>query len=273
VDPWGLRRRATASFVAGVLLIGAAGAAAQVEPSGLGPPRRDEVLPGLGPLHPLVDVSEPWFDRATAGLARALPSFAVVQHAESLDWPPASGFLIGANHVVTAHLRELAPGEQPPRFLIRFTDGQTRESVQVAGWAAHDFGVLRLDRPVDLPPIEIGDERSLTRGEPLLNIGNPAIAGRSGLALTSVWTFLDVRGDAVRFDGSTASGGSGGPVMDLDGRLVGISSFGIDFFSVRLEDMTVSELQLRNAFPIARGGGDAGVAASVLGRLTAEYQR
>jgi S1-C subfamily serine protease len=260
--------RATATLVVALVIAGAAGAAAQSEP-----PRRDTVLPGLEPIELLVDPSEPWYGQAMATLERVRPSFAVIQNAQHLDWPPLSGFIIGPNHVVTAHLRELRPGEEPPRFRVRFIDGQVRESVQVAGWEQHDFGVLELDSPIDLPPVEFGDERTLRRGDVLLNIGNPSALSRSGLATMSAATFIEIRDGRMRTDLSTAPGGSGGPVFDLEGRVVMMSSNGYGIPVDSIDEMRVSELVLRNAAPIDRGGGDSGASGTTMRRLTAEYQR
>jgi len=263
-----VRSRATAGLVLALVVAGTFAAAAQTEP-----PRRHEVLPGLAPLDLLVHPSEPWYDQAVAGVERARQSFAIIQNGENLDWPPLSGFIIGANHVATAHLGELRPGQAPPRFRVRFIDGQIRDGVQVAGWERNDFGVIRLDQPIDLPPIEFGDERAMRRGDIVLNVGNPGAAGRSGLALTSAGRFLEVRGDAAVVDVSTLAGGSGGPVVDLDGRLIVMTSRGFDIAVVSIDRMTVSDLELRNSFPVERGGGEGGIAASVLRRLTVEYQR
>ena len=255
-------------LVATLVVVGAFGAAAQSEP-----PRRDAVLPGLDPVEMLVDPSEPWYEQAMETLERVRPSFVVVQNAQHLDWPPLSGFIIGPNHVVTAHLRELAPGETPPRFRLRFMDGQLRESVQVAGWGQHDFGVLELDRPIDLPPVEFGDERTLRRGDVLLNIGNPTTAERAGLATMSAATFLEIVGGRMRLDLSTGPGGSGGPVFDLEGRVMMMSSNGVNIPVVAIDDMKVAELALRNSVPVDRGGGESGASANTIRRLTAEYQR
>lgn len=270
IEPTASRSARTLVGLLGALtLVIAAGiATAQSEPQ-----RRDEALPGLPPLDLLVDPSEAWYEQALASIERARSSFVIVQNSEHRDWPPLSGFLIGPNHVVTAHLSELTPGQDPPHYRIRFMDGQVRESVQVAGWREHDFGVLELERPIDLPPIEFGDEAAMRRGDVVLNIGNPGAAARTGLAITTVGRFLEVRGTAVRVDISTTAGGSGGPVLDLDGRLIAMSSFGLDIAVVDIRELTVSDLQLRNSIPVDRGGGDAGVAASVMRRLTAEYQR
>lgn len=262
------RMRATGSLVAALVIVGAVGAAAQSEP-----PRRDALLPGLDPLEMAVDPSEPWYEQAMETLERVRPSFVVVQNGQHLDWPPLSGFIIGPNHVVTAHLRELGPGETPPRFLLRFLDGQTRESVQVAGWGEHDFGVLELDRPIDLPPVEFADERNLRRGDVLLNIGNPNTTERVGLATMSVATFLEIVNGRMRLDLSTGPGGSGGPVFDLEGRVVMMSSNGVNIPVVPIDDMKVAELALRNSVPIDRGGGESGASANTINRLTAEFQR
>jgi len=237
------------------------------------PPRREQVLPGLEPLDQLVDPSVPWYDQAKRGLERTRLSFVIIQNADHIGWPPLSGFIIGANHVVTAHLSELTSDTPPARFRIRFIDGQIREGVQVAGWRQHDFGVVALDQPIDLPPIEFADETTVSRGDPVLNIGNPNAVGRSGLAITSAGTFLRVEGAMSLFDISTLPGGSGGPVVNLDGALLGMASRGSGQAVTSIDEMTVSELRLRNSLPVDLDGAFGGVSASVLRRLTQEYQR
>ena len=190
-----------------------------------------------------------------------------------MGFPPLSGFLISANHVATAHLSELVPGEQPRRFRLRFINGDIRDGVQVAGWSRHDFGVVEFADPVDLPPIAFGDEKLMQRDDVVLNIGNPGAATRSGLAIMSVGRFIKVSGSMVVVDISTSAGGSGGPILDIEGRLIGMASTGINIAVVGIDEMKVAELKLRNSFPFDRGGGEAGVSVSVLRNLTMEYQR
>lgn len=260
---------AGAAVLAALLVSGAAGIAGASDQ----PPRRADVLPGLEPHDHLVDPTTPWLPRATAGVERARRSFVVVQRRDS-GMPPLSGFLIGPNHVVTAHLRELSANEQPPSFRVRTSDGQFRNAVQVAGWREWDFGVLELDAPLDLPPVVFGDERTLRTGDLLINIGNPTVSGRSGLALTTVAEFLGIVDGFVATDISTAAGGSGGPVLDVDGALIGMSSLGLSGFG----DMTdivlleVSELRLRNTIPIDRRAGAGGASASTIAALTESYR-
>jgi len=266
-----VRVRSTASLLA--LLLATAGAGLASASASSEPPRRSDVLPGLEPLDHFVDPSLPWYDRATAGLERARPSFVILQMRGS-GMPPLSGFIIGPRHVITAHLRELTPNQQAPAFVVRTIDGQRRNGVQVAGWRDWDFGVLELDEPLDLPPIGFGDERRMSPGDVVMTIGNPAVSGRSGLGLATVGEFVALVDGFVVTNVSTATGGSGGPVLSIDGDLIAISSLGLSGFGSMPDIFTieVSELQLRNAFPIDRGEGAAGVAASVIATLTEQYR-
>ena len=241
-------------------------------PEGDPPPRRHAVLPGLESHQLLVDPSIEWYDRAVAGLATAYPSFVIVQNALHPDWPPLSGFVIGERHVITAHLDEIPAGGSAPRFLVRTVDDAIHEGAQVAAWEAWDFGVIEFPEPLLVPPIEFGDERDLRRGDPVLNIGNPSAAGREGLAIAGVGAFVERVDGFFRGDLSTTAGGSGGPVLDLDGRLVGMSSFGIGIPVVGIDRMRVAELRIRSVVPVDPGPGAAGAAASTIASLTAEYR-
>jgi S1-C subfamily serine protease len=263
--------------IAAALLIATFAATPSAAQFGLGTeadvPRRHEVLPGLESHELLVDPSEPWYEQAQTAIERTRASAVVVQNAQEIHWPPLSGFVIGPRHVITAHLNELEPGETAPRFLVRLLDGTTVPGVQVAGWRRWDFGVIELESPISAPPIEFGDVRTMRRGDIVLNVGHPSAAGRTGLFVTTVGSFSRIQDGFFVGDISTFAGGSGSPVVDLDGRLIGLSSTGIGFDVTALDRMTVSELRLRSAVPILRGDGAAGAAASTIGTLTEPYRR
>lgn len=268
-----MRARVFATLFAG-LLIAAIGGVVSVAGAQSEPPRRHVVLPGLEPHESLVDSSVEWYERAVAGIDRARSSAVVLQNTEHPDWPPLSGFVISPRHVVTAHLDELRPGEVPQRFLVRTLDGSLIEGVQVAGWRRWDFGVIELDTPTSAPPIEFGDDRAMRTGDIVLNVGSPSAAGRTGLLITTVGTFARLRDGVVIADVSTLAGGSGSPVVDLDGRLIGMTSFGAEgLVMADIDTITVSELRLRNAVPVERGPGSAGASASTIASLTAQYRQ
>lgn len=270
-------RRAVTAVAAGLaltaLLTGVAAAQYGSPAPSSEPPRRHVALPGLESHELLVDPSVEWYERALAGRDRAYRSAVVVQNGAHPDWPPLSGYVIGDRYVITAHLDELQPGEVPPRFLIRTVDGDILEGEQVAGWEKWDFGVIGFDEPLGVPPIEFADPSALRSGDLVINIGSPSAIARTGLLSSTVGRFIELRGGYFRGDISTEAGGSGSPIVDLDGRLVGMSSFGMDIAVVPIDRMRVADLAIRSVVPIDRGGGEAGAAASTIASLTEEYRR
>lgn len=272
-------RRAVTAVAAGLaltaLLTGFAAAQYGSPAPSSEPPRRHVALPGLESHELLVDPSVEWYDRAASGMERAYRSAVAVQNAAHPDWPPLSGFVIGPRHVVTAHLREPAAGEPAPRFLIRTVENTVHEGVQVAAWEYWDFGVIEFDEPLPVPAVEFGDDRAARRGDIVLNIGSPSSFGRTGLLITSVGTFVQLRDEFIVTDVSMNAGGSGSPIHDIDGRLIGMSSFGWRMPVVSIDDLAVAELQIRNGVPVDRAlqGGESGTGARQIAALTTEYRQ
>jgi len=277
VPMWRRTRTVSTGTVAGMVaaMLLSAGAAAQYGGSGWlsEPPRRDVALPGLESHTLLVDPSVEWYDRAAAGMAKAYRSAVAVQNAAHLDWPPLSGYVIGPRQVITAHLRTPAEGEPAPRFTIRTVENTFHTGVQVAAWETWDFGIIEFDEDLPVPPVEFGDDLAARAGDIVLTIGSPSSFGRTGLLITSVGTFVQQRDGFIVTDVSMNAGGSGSPIHDVDGRLLGMSSFGWRMPILGIDDITVSELTLRNGVPVDRAvaGGESGAGATAIARLVAPY--
>ncbi len=106
----------------------------------------------------------------------------------------------------------------------------------------HDLALLQvaIDRPT--PYLEIRDPHTLTPGEELWAIGNPLLAFRETVTkgnFSRIFPEADwkkevkmrlppfkFRGDQVQFSTPVIPGNSGGPVVDYEGRVVGVVSFG-----------------------------------------------
>jgi len=94
-----------------------------------------------------------------------------------------------------------------------------------------DLAVLRVDR-TDLPePLQLGNSRDLRVGQFVVAIGNPFGLEKTmtfGIisALERVIQSPDGRfvGEAIQTDAAVNPGNSGGPLLDLDGRVVGVTS-------------------------------------------------
>lgn len=139
-----------------------------------------------------------------------------------------SGFVVDeeGDVLTAAHVVDGATSLQ-----VSFADGTTREA-RVAGTDdATDVAVLRIDPSgLDLQPLELGTSASLEVGDPLAVIGSP-FGYRSSLS-TGVVSGLDRTIDApngftiahaVQTDAALNPGNSGGPILDAQGRVVGIA--------------------------------------------------
>jgi len=94
-----------------------------------------------------------------------------------------------------------------------------------------DIGVLRIEPEAPLPSIAIGESDALRVGQWVLAIGNPyGLEGTVSLGIVSAkGRNLEVEqllNDFIQTDAMIDRGSSGGPLVDLEGRVVGINSRG-----------------------------------------------
>ncbi|OHB74229.1 MAG: hypothetical protein A2Z34_00480 [Planctomycetes bacterium RBG_16_59_8] len=93
-----------------------------------------------------------------------------------------------------------------------------------------DICLLKLRGAKDLPFVEFGDSDSLEMGEYVVAIGNPFMLGRSDYqptvtvgVVSAIHRFQTNYSDAIQTDASINPGNSGGPLVDFQGKLLGIN--------------------------------------------------
>lgn len=154
----------------------------------------------------------------------------------------ASGFFINekglavtAKHVVegaTYSMEVEVPGDTQKKHRVRIIKRSDH----------HDLALLQvaIDRPT--PYLEIRDPHTLEPGEELWAIGNPLLAFKQTITkgnFSRMFPEADwkkeakmkrppyqFRGDQVQFSTPVIPGNSGGPVVDRNGRVIGVVSFG-----------------------------------------------
>lgn len=95
-----------------------------------------------------------------------------------------------------------------------------------------DLALLKLvDAPTEITPLELGDSNAVEVGDPVVAIGNPF--GLDRTATTGIVSALQREisstngysiSDVIQTDASINPGNSGGPLIDRQGRVIGVNS-------------------------------------------------
>jgi putative serine protease PepD len=140
-----------------------------------------------------------------------------------------SGFVIDEEgHIVTN--QHVVDGAQS--VSVRFSDGTEVEATVVGTDPSTDVAVLDVDRPSsELTPLTFAADASLQVGDAVIAIGSPF--GLEGTLTSGVISALgrDIESpngftieNVVQTDAALNHGNSGGPVLDAQGRVVGVAA-------------------------------------------------
>ncbi|MCL2185291.1 MAG: trypsin-like peptidase domain-containing protein [Treponema sp.] len=133
------------------------------------------------------------------------------------------GYVLTNNHVIqNAH-----------RVFINLADGSQFEGTIIGVDPENDIAVLKFDPPqgTELRTIPYGDSSNLLVGQKVLAIGNPFALERtltvgivSGLGRPIQTSRNRIIRDMIQTDASINPGNSGGPLLDTQGRMIGINT-------------------------------------------------
>ncbi len=140
----------------------------------------------------------------------------------------ADGFILTNNHVV-------AGAADGGTLTVSFTDGRTAGATIVGRDPSADVAVIKADGVSDLTPAQLGHSADLKVGQQVVAIGSPL--GLSGTVTSGIVSALNrpVRSgeagssetsvlNAIQTDAAVNPGNSGGALVDMAGRVVGINS-------------------------------------------------
>jgi serine protease Do len=144
-----------------------------------------------------------------------------MQEARSLG----SGFLISADGLVVTNNHVVEGADE---ILVFLNDGTRLEAKLVGADTKADLAVLKVQSDHDLPFVELGDSDGAEVGDWVMAIGNPfGLGGSVSLGIVSARN-RDIQSgpydDFIQTDAAINQGNSGGPLFDMDGKVVGINT-------------------------------------------------
>jgi serine protease Do len=136
-----------------------------------------------------------------------------------------SGFIISADGYILTNNHMVGEAE---KIKVELADGRPFTAKVIGTDPETDVAVVKIDAS-NLPYLELGDSDALEVGEWVIAIGNPlglnrtvtqgivSAKGRSGFHLATYENFIQT-------DAAINFGNSGGPLINLDGKVVGINT-------------------------------------------------
>lgn len=124
---------------------------------------------------------------------------------------------------------------------VTFFDDVTLPAEVIGSDPDSDLAVLRVDRPAEfLRPVELGDSDSVFVGQRAVAIGNPfgqewtltvGVVSAVGRTLPSGTSQFSIP-EMIQTDAAINPGNSGGPLLDGNGRVIGVNTMIISNFQV-----------------------------------------
>lgn len=121
--------------------------------------------------------------------------------------------------------------EGASRILVTFSDGETVEAELYSRMPLYDFAMLRVRR-AGLVPARFKKTQNVAAGQWALAAGNPRGLGQDGQPIVTLGIISGLGrvagsryryNNAIQTDAEVNPGNSGGPLFDLDGRIIAIN--------------------------------------------------
>lgn len=171
------------------------------------------------------------------------------------------GYILTAGHVATE------PGID---CVVVLSDGRTLNAKTLGVNRDMDSGLVKLNDPGPWPCVQMGSDASLSQGQWCIALGHPGGYRRDRPPVLRIGRVLFSDAKVVFTDCTLVGGDSGGPLLDLDGKVIGIHSrigqstsanmhVPVDTFVATWQRLTKGELWG------ARAGRKAGPSIGILG--------
>jgi serine protease Do len=136
-----------------------------------------------------------------------------------------TGFIVDPSGIIVTNNHVAAGAE---KITVTLADGRKFPAKLLGADAKTDLAVLQVKADKPLPYVEFGDTSKVRVGQSVMAVGNPF--GLGGTVTTGI---VSARGrdiqsgpfdDYIQTDAAINRGNSGGPLFDMDGKVIGINT-------------------------------------------------
>jgi len=196
--------------------------------------------PGAGETDPAQALAE----RFQATIRKVSPAVVAVDAVKPLLSDPTakgkaveesgSGVVVklpGVSGVVAITNNHVVGGAEPAKVFVTLSDGRIVQPSKIWADAESDISLLHLDDET-LPSVELGDSDRVRRGQWVLAFGSPfglnqtvthGIISATERGQINLGSTIRIK-EFLQTDAAINPGSSGGPLVDLDGRVIGINT-------------------------------------------------
>jgi len=147
-----------------------------------------------------------------------------------------SGFCISSDGYVLTNNHVIAGADEVQAFL---SGGRFFRAEIVGRDPMGDIALLKLENAKDLPYLELGDSSKVRPGQRVFALGDPFLIGSDPIfasgappnfepsvstgIVSAIHRYSDMYNDAIQVDLAVNRGNSGGPLLTLDGKVIGVN--------------------------------------------------
>ena len=133
-----------------------------------------------------------------------------------------SGVIINKEgHVLTAGHVSGTPDKE---CVIIFPNGKKVKGKSLGGNGGIDSGLIQITEKGDWPFVDMGKSTDLKRGQWVIAVGHPGGFNERRSPPVRLGRILEANRNMIRTDCTLVGGDSGGPLFDMDGKVIGIHS-------------------------------------------------
>ncbi len=144
-----------------------------------------------------------------------------------------SGFFVAADGLVVTNRHVV--DDEAARYVVTLQDGTQYPAKILAVDPTLDLAVLRVENVSNMPVLELGDSEAVQIGQTVIAIGNAlaefqnsvtkgVISGKNRRLIAGGVGGAEVLEEAIQTDAPISPGNSGGPLLDLRGRVIGVNT-------------------------------------------------